>query len=166
MSIPFMPQGLIPLTMGNPRLGNSAITEWLNVSQAQMVYIDVYQTTAAATATPIVVSKAYAAAGTGTTPVTVAMPIWAGTALAGAALTLTRQTDAVNFTTAATAGVWRVILQLDPINLGWEATVPSLGEYKYINVAVTGLVADYTAVTVWAWPRYQSESPASTSWIV
>jgi hypothetical protein len=166
MANPFIPEGLIPLTLGNPRLGNSAVTEWLNVSQALMCWLDIYQTTVAATATAIVVNKAYAAAGTGVTPITVACPIWAGTAVAGAALTLTRQTDAVNFTTAATAGVWRVIFQIDPINMGWEATVPSLGEYKYLNCTIGGAVGDYTCATLWVLPRHQNANPASTSWIV
>jgi len=163
---PFMPQGLIPITVGEPRLGTTAITEWINVSEAEMVWLDFYATVAAAAAIVFTPRKAYAAAGTGTAVLGFNVPIWAGNAVAGAALTLTRQTDAANFTTAATAGVHRAIFQIDPTALGWEATVPSLGEYKYITGLITALVADYVCCTAWVKPRYVSDDVASTRWIV
>jgi len=160
---PFMPEGLIPLTVGEPRLGNSAITEYVNVSEAEMVWIDCYITAAAATSTVCTPLKAYAAAGTGSAVLGFNCPIWAGTHVAGAALTLARQTDAANFSTAATAGVHRVIFQIDPAALGKHAT---LGDYKYMSCTVTGLVADYVACTFWVKPRYQSDTIATTRWIV
>jgi hypothetical protein len=161
-----IPEGLIPIPVGSPRLGNTAITEYINVSEAQEVYIVVLSTNAAATDTVITPLKAYAAAGTGGTAITTAVPIYAGVAVAGAALTLTRQTDAVNYTTAATAGVHEVIFKIDPSTLGWEATVPSLGEYKYLSCTVGGDVADYMACTFYVVPRYQSDTIATTRWIV
>ena len=160
---PFTPQGFIPLTMGEPRLGNSAITEWLNVSEAEMVWIDCFATVAAAAALVCTPNKAYAAAGTGTAVLGSNVPIWAGLHAAGAALTLTRQTDAANYTTAATAGIHRVIFEIDPAILGAHAT---LGDYKYLNCTVTGLVADYVACTFWVKPRYASKTIATTRWIV
>jgi hypothetical protein len=166
MTYPFMPEGLIPLTVGEPRLGNSAITEYVNVSEAEMVWIDCFATVAAAAAIVCTPLKAYAAAGTGSAVLGFNCPIWAGTAVAGAALTLTQQTDAANYTTAATAGVHRVIFQIDPAALGKEASTPSLGDYKYMSCTVTGLVADYVACTFWVKPRYANDDPASTRWIV
>jgi len=163
MTYPFIPEGLIPITVGEPRLGNSAISEWINVSEAEMVWIDCYATVAAAAAIVCTPLKAYAAAGTGSAVLGFNAPIWAGTHVAGAALTLTAQTDAANFTTAATAGVHRVIFQIDVAALGKHAT---LGDYKYLSCTVTGLVADYVACTFWVKPRHQQKNPASTRWIV
>jgi hypothetical protein len=166
MTYPFIPEGLIPLTVGEPRLGNNAIVEWVNISEAEMVWIDCFATVAAAAAVVCTPRKAYAAAGTGTAVLGFNVPIWAGLHAQGAALTLTRQTDAANYTTAATAGIHRVIFQIETSALGWEATVPSLGEYKYMSCTVAGLVADYVSCTFWVKPRYQSDTVASTRWIV
>ena len=163
---PFMPEGLIPITVGPPGLGNTAITEYINISEAQAVWIDCFTTIAGATDTICTPRKAYAAAGTGTAVLGHNVPIWAGYAAAGAALTLTRQTDAANYTTAAAAGVHRVIFQIFPQSLGWEATVPSLGEYKYLSCTMVGEAADYQSVTIWVLPRYISDSVATTRYIV
>ena len=163
---PFIPEGLIPIPVGGPSLGNTAVTEWINVSEAEMVWIFCNSTNAAATDNVITPLKAYAAAGTGSAVLGFNVPIYAGNAVAGAALTLTRQTDAANYTTAAAAGVHIVIFQIDPSALGWEATVPSLGEYKYLSCTCVGAVGDYQTVTAWVKPRYQSDTIATTRWIV
>ena len=166
MTYPFIPEGLIPLTVGEPRLGDNAIIEYVNVSEAQAVWIDCYATVAAAAAIVCTPLKAYAAAGTGAAVLGFNAPIWAGTAVAGAALTLERIADAANYTTAALAGVHRVIFQIETSGLGWEASDPSLGEYKYMSCTIDGLVADYVSCTFWVKPRYQSGTVASTRWIV
>jgi len=161
-----IPENLIPIPVGSPRLGNTAITEYINVSEAQEVYIVILSTNTAAPDPACTPLKAYAAAGTGSAALGFNVPIYAGVAVAGAALTLTRQTDAANYTTDATAGVHEVIFKIDPTALGWEATVPSLGEYKYLSCTVDGDVADYVACTFYVVPRYQSDTIATTRWIV
>ena len=161
-----IPENVIPIPVGSPRLGNTAITEYINISEAQEIYIVCLITAAAATATVCTPLKAYTAAGGGSAVLGFNVPIYAGVAVAGAALTLARQADAANFTTAATAGVHEVVFKIDPQALGWEATVPSLGEYKYLSCTVTGLVADYVACTFYVVPRYQSDTIATTRWIV
>jgi hypothetical protein len=163
---PFIPEGLFPITIGPAALGNTAVTEYINVSEAEMVWLVIQHNNVAATDQVITPLKAYTAAGGGSAVLGFDAPLWAGTAVAGAALTLTRQTDAANYTTAATAGVHIVIFQIDPSALGWEATVPSLGEYKYLSCTCVGAVGDYQTVTAWVKPRYQSDTIATTRWIV
>lgn len=161
-----IPEQVLPIPVGSPRLGNTAVTEWINVSEAQEIYVVCQMTVAAAAAVVCTPLKAYAAAGTGSAVLGFNVPIYAGVAVAGAAFTWTRQADAANYTTAATAGVHQVIFKIDPQALGWEATVPSLGEYKYLSCTVTGLVADYVTVAFFVVPRYQTDTLATTRWIV
>lgn len=163
---PFIPEQLFPIVVGSPRLGNTATTEYINVSEAQGLWIVIQATHVAATDTVCTPLKAYAAAGTGSAVLGFNVPIWAGVAAAGAALTLTRQTDAANYTTAATAGCHIVIFQIDTSALGREATVPSLGPYNYMSCTAVGDVGDYLSVTFWVMPRYTTQSPTSAAWIV
>ena len=160
---PFIPEGLIPIPVGGPSLGNTAVTEWINVSECEMVWIFCNSTNAGATDNVITPLKAYAAAGTGSAVLGFNVPIWAGVAVAGAALTLARQTDAANYTTAATAGVHEVIFQIDPAALGKHA---SLGDYKYLSCTSVGEAADYMSVVFFVKPRYASDSIATTRYIV
>jgi hypothetical protein len=162
---PYIPEGLIPVPLAPPALGNTGITEWINVSEAQMVWLDCFMTVAGATITQCVPAKAYAAAGTGTAVLGFNTPIWAGYAAAGAALTLTRQTDAANYSAAAAAGVHRVIFMIDPAALGKEASTPSLGPYNYLSIGMAGEAADYQSCTCWVLPRYQSDEIVTTRWI-
>ena len=160
---PFIPEGLFPITIGPAALGNTAVTEYINVSEAEMVWIVVQHNNVAATDQVITPLKAYTAAGGGSAVLGFDVPIWYGTAVAGAALTLARQTDAANLTTTAAAGVHIAIFQIDPAALGTHAT---LGEYKYLSCTCVGAVGDYQTVTAWVKPRYQSDSIATTRWIV
>ena len=164
MSYPFIPEGLFPITIGPAALGNTAVTEWINVSEANMAWIVVQTTIAAATATVVTPAKSPDAAGAGTAVLGYNAPIWYGTAAAGAAITLERQTDAANFTTTAVAGVHIVIFQIDPAHLGTAGA--ALGDYQYITCASVGLVADYQTVTAWVKPRYQQEEQSSAAWII
>ena len=163
---PFIPEKIFPIVVGSPRLGNTATTEYINVSEAQGLWIVVQATHAGATDTVCTPLKAYAAAGTGSAVLGFNVPIWAGYAAAGAALTLTRQTDAANYTTTAAAGCHIVIFMIDTAALGRETTVPSLGPYNYMSCTAVGEAADYLSVTFWVMPRYASDEIASTRWIV
>ena len=162
MNNAFIPEGLIPVPLAPPALGNTGITEWINVSEAQMVWLDCFMTVAGATITQCVPAKAYDAAGTGTAVLGFNTPIWAGYAAAGAALTLTRQTDAANYSAAAAAGVHRVIFMIEPAALGKHAT---LGQYNWLSIGMAGEAADYQSCTCWVLPRYQSDEIVTTRWI-
>jgi len=162
---PFIPEGLIPVPLGPPSLGDTAITEWVNIGGSQMAWIDCYATVAAATITQCVPAKAYDAAGASTAVLGFNVPIWYGYAAAGAALTLTRQTDAANFSMTAAAGVHRCIFMINPVALGREGSIPSLGSYSFITCTMAGEAADYISATVWVLPRYQSDEIVTTRWI-
>jgi len=148
-----IPEALFPVSMENS-LGNGVTCDWINVGKSKMAWIVIHAYVAAAAAVVCTPLKAYAAAGTGGTALTVTVPIWAGINIAGASAALTRQTDALNYTTAATAGDHIIVFQIDPAYLGYEATVPSLGAYKYLGATVVGLVADYISVVCWLLPDY------------
>jgi hypothetical protein len=163
---PYIPEGLIPIPVGGPSLGNTAITEWINVSEAQMVWIYCYATVAGATVTQCTPAKAYTAAGVGTAVLGFNVPIWYGHAAAGVAVTLGREADAAFFDMHATAGVHQCVFELNPANLGWEATVPSLGEYKYVSITMAGEAADYISCTFFVLPRYKSPTISTARWIV
>ena len=160
-----IPEGLFPVSLGGPALGNGVTCDWVNLSLAEMAWIVVHTRIAGATDTICTPLKAYAAAGTGTTALTVNVPIWAGI-ITTASNKLTRQADGVAYTTAATAGDHIVIFQIDPATLGYEATVPSLGAYKYIGGTFVGEAADYTSVMCWILPRYASKVSTQQSYIV
>ena len=160
---PFIPEGMFPITIGPAALGDTAITEYINVSEAEMVWLVIQHTNVAATDQVITPLKAYTAAGGGSAVLGFDAPIWYGTAVAGLAITLARQTDAANFTTSALAGVHITIIQIDPAALGAHAT---LGDYKYLSCTTVGAVGDYAITTAWVKPRYQSDTIATTRWIV
>ncbi len=161
----FMPEGLIPLVIQPPETGTTNTADWINVGRAQKVWIDHFANVAAAAAYTITPAKAYDAAGASTAVLGFNAKIWYGHALAGAALVLARQTDAANFTTDATAGIHRVIFEIEVAALGREGSIPSLGQYSYLTCAENSLVADYICTTLWVLPRYQSDEVDSTTWI-
>lgn len=160
-----IPEALFPNSM-EISLGNGVATDYINVGKAEMAWIVVHAYVAAAAAIVLTPQKAYAAAGTGATALTVNVPIWAGIKIAGASDALVRQTDGVAYTTAATAGDHIVVFQIDPATLGYEATVPSLGAYKYLGGTYVGLVGDYISVMCWLKPRYNSRVASQPSYIV
>jgi hypothetical protein len=160
-----IPEALFPVSMAAPQLGNGITSDYINVSLAQMAWIVVHARVAANAAIVLTPLKAYAAAGTGATALTVAVPIWAGI-ITTASNVLTRQTDGVAYTTPATAGDHICIFQIDPATLGYEATVPSLGAYKYLGGTYVALVADYVGVTMWIKPRYDSKVANQPNYLV
>lgn len=152
-----IPEALFPVSMENA-LGNGVSCDWVNAGKSEMAWIVIHAYVAAAAAVVCTPLKAYAAAGTGSTALTVNVPIWSSISIAGASAALTRQTDAVNYTTAATAGDHIIIFQIDPATLGYEATVPTLGAYKYLSATAVGLVADYVSVVCWLKPSYNAKT--------
>lgn len=148
-----IPEALFPVSM-EISLGNGTATDYVNVGKSEMAWIVVHAYVAAAAAIVLTPQKAYTAAGGGATALTVDVPIWSSIAVAGASAALTRQTDGVAYTTAATAGDHIVIFQIDPASLGAHAT---LGGYKYLGGTYVGLVADYVSVVCWLKPTYQSK---------
>lgn len=160
-----IPEVLFPLSMGGPALGNGVTCDWLNVAKCEMAWIVVHTRIAGATDTICTPLKAYAAAGTGSTALTVNVPIWAGI-VTTASNVLTRQADGVAYTTPATAGDHIVIFQIDPATLGWEATVPSLGQYKYLSATTVGEAADYTSVVLWVRGTYEGKVANTENYLV
>jgi len=149
-----IPEGLIPVPIG-VSLGNAFACDWVNVGLAEMAWIVVSGSKIAAASIVCTPQKAYAAAGTGATALTVNVPIWAGLTIAGVPTPkMTRQADAVNYTTAATAGVHTVVFQIDPASLGVEGSTPSLGPYNFIGGTYVSLVADALSVVCYMVPRY------------
>jgi hypothetical protein len=97
-----------------PQAGASITGDYVclkNVKKAWVV-VTVYQDTADAVA--ITIEQATAVDGTGHTVITNAVPIWANQDCA-ASDTMTRQTDAVNFTTStADNKIKKVMFEIDP----------------------------------------------------
>ena len=147
-----IPEGLIPVPIG-VSLGNAFACDWVNVGLAEMAWIVVSGSKIAAAAITCTPQKAYNAAGGGATALTVNVPIWAGLTIAGVPTPkMTRQTDALLYVTAATAGVHTVVFQIDPASLGVEAT--GLGPYNFIGGTYVSLVADALSVVCYMVPRY------------
>jgi len=149
-----IPEALNPQSI-DIGLGNGITCDWINVGLSEMCYIVVHAYVVGAFAVVCTPQKAYAAAGTGATALTVNVPIWAGIKIAGVDTPkLTREADGVAYSTDATIGDHVVVFQIDPASLGVEATVPSLGPYNFIGGTFVGAVGDYVSVMAYLVPRY------------
>lgn len=161
-----IPESLYPVS-GEVSVGNAVACDYVNVGKAEMAWIVIHAVAAGATDFVCTPMRAYTAAGGGAAVIVNTVPIWYGITIAGVPTpVLTRvAVDAVNYTTGATAGDHIVIFQIDPAGLGYEATVPSLGAYKYINCLVVGEAADYVSVMFWIKPHYGSRPASMRSFI-
>lgn len=91
-------------------------SDYVSLKNVNMAYIVFHVTQGNAATIALTVEQATAVAGTGTTAITTAVPIWANEDCA-ASDTLVRQTNAVSFTTSAAVKHKQVIFMIDPATL-------------------------------------------------
>ena len=114
MSKPNLPEILKPVEAINPQTTNGALVgDYINLKNcAGRVFVELHFTQAVAHATVITIEQATDVAGTGSTPITVAVPIWSNVDTA-AGDTWTARTAAVSYALPATAKNMMVLFQVD-----------------------------------------------------
>ncbi len=148
----FIPENLVPLIVGAPRLGTTAISLYFDVRGFEKVWLIGQARVAAAAAITWTPMKDYAAMGAGTPAVLgYNAPNWAALGAVNTHIHLARQADAANYATAATAGDHICVFEIDPLRLGDSV---ANGPYLYVTMLCTALVADYVAVLGLGLPRY------------
>jgi len=122
----------------------------VSLKNAQMAWIVVNLDTTASSACALTPMRATAVAGTGGAVLVNAVPIWVNAGVATSD-TLVRDTDAVNFTTAADAAYKQVIFQVDPAGIG---------AYDCLYITVGALAAtEAVSVEFWLETRYAQATP-------
>jgi hypothetical protein len=160
---PFIPEGLFPVSLAAPETTNGGKTsDYISVKNAEMVWIVIHLTQAAGHATAFTIEKATDVAATGTTAITVTVPIWYGN-VTTSSTQLTRQTDAVSYTMGgAVTGSVFIIFEIDPATLG------STYDALCAKSANSGQATNFWSVTAWIKPRFQSKmsTMSATEFIV
>ena len=144
-----MPEGIFPVTMLAPITTHGALTsDYVSLKNAQMAWIDVHLTQAAAHATPFTIERATHVAGTGHVAIANVVPIWYGN-VSTTSNALTRQADAVGFTIdVGLTGSGRIIVQIDPASLG--STYDVISFVAGASAELTNLIS----VTCWVQPKF------------
>ena len=161
MSYPFMPSGLFPVNGNAPVITAGTTSDYVSLKNVQMCWVVCHFANATAATDATTIEMATDVAGTGSTPITSVVPIWYGVVTA-ASTQLTRQTDAVSYTTADVTGNKIMIFQIDPASLGTSY------DCICVKVANSGHATNYVSVMFWMLPRYQSKvsSMSATEFIV
>ena len=159
---PFIPEGLFPVVAISPKITNGASTgDYISLKNAEMCWVVLQFQNATAATDATTIEMATDVAGTGTTAITNVVPIWYGV-VSTASTQLTRQTDAVSYTTADVTGSKVMIFQIDPASLG------STYDCITVKVADSTHATNYVAAMYWIKPRYESKvaSMTATEYIV
>lgn len=99
-----------------PQAGGAITGHYVSLRDAEVCYVVVHIDQANAAPVDITIEQASDTAGTGSKPLSYAVPIWANQDCA-ATDALVRQTDAVSFNTSADVKHKLVIFQIDPAHL-------------------------------------------------
>ncbi len=99
-----------------PQAGGAITGHYVSLRDAEVCYVVVHMDQANAAPVDITLEQAQDVAGTGSKPLTVAVPIWANPNCA-VSDALVRQADAVSFTTSVDIAHKLVIFQIDPAHL-------------------------------------------------
>lgn len=130
-----IPENIKPVQAIYPQTNAGAITgDYISCKNAQKVWVvaNIQQGNAATMA--LTLEKATDVSGTGSTAITTAVPIWTNEDTATND-TLTRQTDAVSFTTSAAVKNKVVVFQVDPDTLGdYDCLVLKCGASDAANI--------------------------------
>ena len=147
-----IPQGIPLIEALKPQAGASLTGAYISLKNAHRALVLVHINQANAAQVAITINKATAVAGTGTTAITTAVPIWANEDCV-VSDTLVRQTDAVGFTTSAATKDKLIVFQIDP---------ETLGAYDCITVLTAASnAANITSAVYLLEPRYPDVTPPS-----
>lgn len=147
-----LPQNFKIVEAITPQAGAAITGDYISLKNALKAWIVVHINQAAANVVAITVEQASAVAGTGTTPITVAVPIWANEDCATSD-TLVRQTSAVGFTTSAAQKHKVVVFEIDPATL-------TLANGDCITVLTAASNAgNITSAMYYIEERYQQATP-------
>lgn len=144
-------EALCPASDAGGRTG-----DYVSLKNAHMCYVVVHIDQGNAATVALTIEQASVVAGSDSKVITVAVPIWANQDCA-AGDALTRQTDAVNFTTSAAVKHKIVVFQIDPATLdlanGFDCITVKTGASHADNIiqGMYYLVPD----------RYQQSTPPS-----
>jgi len=144
------PENIIPVEAIAPATDSAGKTgDYLCLKNLAQVFVVVHITQGAANTSAITIEQATDVAGTGSTAITKVVPIWANQDCA-ASDTLTRQTDAVSFTTSAAVKHKIVIFKIDPALLatssGFDCITVKTGASSASNI----VAAQYLCVSKYA----------------
>jgi hypothetical protein len=155
---PFIPEGLFPVSAASPETTNAGKTaDYISVKNAEMVWVVIHLTQAVGHATAFSIEKATDVAGTGSVPITTAVPIWYGNASTTSSQ-LTKQTDAVDFTIGVgVTGDAIIVFQIAPETLG------TTFDCITAKAANSGQATNIWEVMYWVKPRYQSKVASMTA---
>lgn len=134
-----IPEGLVPVELLSPATDAAGRTSsvYPSLKNAIRAWIVCYITQGNAATVALAPKQATAVAGTGTKVLANTVPIWANED-AAAASPLTRQTDAVNFTTSAAVKHKVVVFMIDPakldINNGFDCIGLTTGASNAANI--------------------------------
>lgn len=154
---PFCPESILPQTLHAPATTNGGFTtRYVSLKTALKAFLIVHLKQAVAHATAFTPVQASAVAGTGSKALSANTRIWANDAiLTGTALT--RQTDAKNFTVAATATDKTVVFEIDPADLDHVNGFDCIG----LTAANSSQATDFAAIELLIIPHYQDDAAAS-----
>ncbi|SDE20996.1 hypothetical protein [Desulfuromonas thiophila] len=139
-----------------PQAGGSAVDgDYVSLKHCTRAIVAVSLTQGNAATVALTLEKATAVDGTGSTAITTAAKLWANEDTA-AGDTLTRQTDAVAFTTSAAVKNKQVIFEIDPVTLGdgYDCICVKAGASNAANIVQATYLLE---------GRYQQAAPPSAT---
>ena len=155
-----IPQILFPVSGLKPVTTNGAKTaDYISLKNAEKCWVVIHLTQGVGHATAFTIEKATDVAGTGSTAITVSVPIWYGN-VSTSSNALARQTDAVSFTIdVGVTGEAYIIFEIDPATLG--------GSYDCIvaKVASSSQATNFVEITYWIKQKYMGASANTPSYI-
>jgi hypothetical protein len=141
-------EGLCPATMGSVLTG-----DYVSLKNVNMAYVVCHLTQGNAATQALNIIQATAVAGTSAKAITNTVPIWSNLDCAAGG-TMTRRTDAVNYTTDAGVKHKQVVFQVDP------ATLDQANGFDCIAVeAGASNVANILGVQYFLDMRYKADPP-------
>lgn len=147
-----LPENLKIIEAITPQVGAAITGDYVSLKNAHRAWIVVHIAQGNAAQVAITVEQASAVAGTGTTPITNVVPIWANEDCA-ASDKLVKQTSAVAFTTSVAVKHKMVVFQIDPASL-------SLADGDCITVKTAASHADnLTSAMYYLETRYPQATP-------
>jgi hypothetical protein len=156
-----IPEVLFPVSGSKPVTTNGAkVCDYISLKNAIKCWVVIHLTQAVGHATAFTIEKATDVAGTGSTAITVSVPIWYGN-VSTSSNTLARQTDAVSFTIdVGVTGEAYIIFEIDPATLG--------GAFDCIvaKAASSSQATNFWEVTYWVKPKFKGAVANQMSFIV
>ena len=158
---PFMPSGLFPVEGNAPVITGGTTSDYVSLKNARMCWVVCHFANATTHNDATTIEQATDVAGTGTTPIVNAVPIWFGV-VTSASSKLAAQTSAVSFTAPDATGDKILIFQIDPasLSIGFDCICVKIGN--------SGHATNYVSVMFWMLPRYPNKVSAmsATEYIV